>query len=405
MQERAPANDWRSRDARHQAPDYATARVAFETGERFFSENKIREALHEYRLAQRYGLDDDAGVFRRWTCCMKLGQFQDAWLETDRTERERRRLGIPQETLPLHLRRVWNGDALEGQRVLIRCYHGLGDTIQFIRFIKPLRKIAQMVIVQCESQLIPLFEQIDEVDGFIPLNREPNAGSYDVDAELMELPYIFRTVLDTVPYQKRYLRISESHLQAKRASLERTGFNSAKLNVGICWASGGWDRTRDLNLTDLSALRNVRGVQRFHLQRGATAEKVINTDFPLRLAPAGEPNGDLCETAAAISCLDLVISVDTMVAHLAGALGKPVWTLLPFQADWRWLIETETSCWYASMRLFRQKRPGDWGWVTENVAKELAHLAQEHSRQFAASRPPNKTQHRNPVVTFDEGGE
>ena len=378
----------------HAGPDPDIARLAFETAEYLLAENRLRDALDYYRLAQTKGLDDDEGLARRWLCSMKLGRFEEAWRETDRSERRRLARNEPQERLPFHLRRVWNGQPLDRKRVLVRCYHGLGDTLQFIRYAELLKPRAREVIVQCESKLMEVLEQVEGIDELIPLNGAAQVD-YDVDAELMELPYAFRTELNTIPARVPYLTLPNAMVDRKRAELAALGLDERQLNVGVCWASGGWDATRDIPDEQLTTLIGLPGVQFFSLQKGRGENQIDSVHLRLRKVERRE--GTLRETAAAIACLDLVISVDTMIAHLAGALGKPIWTLLPYSADWRWMIRTSRSPWYPTMRLFRQPRPGDWVSVIENVAHELRAAAYARLRLASATNserrysqpPPN----------------
>jgi hypothetical protein len=314
---------------------------------------------------------------------MKLGRFEDAWRETDHSERQRLARNEPQEQLPFHLRRVWNGQPLDHKRVLIRCYHGLGDTLQFIRYAELLKLRAREVIVQCESRLIEVLEQVGGIDELIPLNGADQVD-YDVDAELMELPYAFRTQLKTIPARVPYVTLPDELVEQKRAELTALGLDEDQLNVGVCWASGGWDGTRDIPDDHLTDLIGLPGVQLFSLQKGRREHQVDSGRLHLRKVETRA--GTLCETAAAIACLDLVISVDTMIAHLGGALAKPVWTLLPYSADWRWMIRTSRSPWYPTMRLFRQPRPGDWVSVIENVAHELQAAAYPRVRLGSATK-------------------
>jgi hypothetical protein len=380
----------------HAGPNPDIARLAFETAEYLFSENRLGDALEYYRLAQIKGLDNDEGLARRWLCSMMLGRFEEAWRETDRSERKRLARNELQDQLPFHLRRVWNGQALDRKRVLVRCYHGLGDTLQFIRYAELLKPRAHEVIVQCEPRLMDVLEQVKGIDELIPLNGAAEAEvDYDVDAELMELPYAFRTELNTIPARVPYVALPDGIVKQKRAELTILGLDDQQLNVGVCWASGGWDRTRDIPHHCLTALIGLPGVQLFSLQKGCSQDQVNSGHVRLRKAEKRE--GTLCETAAAIACLDLVISVDTMIAHLAGALAKPVWTLLPYSADWRWMIRTSRSPWYPTMRLFRQPRPGHWVSVIDNVAHELRAAAYARLRvgrgtnsEARYSQPPPK---------------
>lgn len=372
----AVTNPASSLDAHRFVPIHLnTARAIFETAETLFAQNRIRQALRYYRLALRCGFNNGAGVFRRWLCYMKLGQFEGAWRETDVTERQRKAIGQSQDTFPLHLRRVWNGAPFHGKRVLVRCYHGLGDAIQFVRYAPLLKHIAHTVTVQCEQYLMPLLASTAGIDFFIPLESQPDPASFDLDVELMELPYAFRTALHTIPSRTPYLSIPTPDIERTRNQLLDSGLDSRCLNIGICWASGGWNPSRDLAPNDLAPLTDISHVKFLSLQKGPAAQELASAAPCSYFAPITISWDTLSSTAAIISSMDLVISVDTMVAHLAGALAKPVWTLLPFNADWRWMVDTDRSPWYPTMQLFRQSKPGDWLSVTEQIAQRLSALA------------------------------
>ena len=353
------------------------AQRACELAECCFAQNWIADALRYDREALRLGVDSEAGAFRRWACCMMLGDFERAWEETDRSEAQRKASGQNTLDSPLHERRVWDGSSLIGKRVMVRCFHGLGDTIQFARFLPSLCSVAERVTVQAQRPLLALLESIPGIESFVPLDPldgiGPSAG-FDVEIELMELPYAFRTTLATLPCDVPYLRVPPDLVSHRREELSCAGLNADSLTVGLVWSSGTWNPERNVPLAEFSRICGIRGLRFLSLQRGFAAQ--IDADqCPLNLIPTEHESGTPLDTAAAILNLDLVISVDTMVAHLAGALGKPVWTLLPFRADWRWMLDREDSPWYPTMRLFRQPRPGAWEPLIERVANDLSQLA------------------------------
>jgi hypothetical protein len=193
------------------------------------------------------------------------------------------------------------------------------------------------------------------IDRLLPLHDGAPDVEYDVDVESMELPDIFRTTLATIPAEIQYLHMAP-------AALPRQGH----IAVGLVWAAGDWEHgRRSMPWPLLAPLATVPGVALYILQRGPALEHYQHGVGIL----AG--TDDVVETARLIRALDLVISVDTMVAHLAGALGVPVWTLLDAAADWRWMDAREDSSWYPTMRLFRQERPGAWEPVVARVMAEL----------------------------------
>jgi hypothetical protein len=293
-----------------------------------------------------------------WMRHMRAGDFERAWGVSDEVLRSRR--GQTAHHLPRHFQWVWNGEPLDGKRVLIRCYHGLGDTIQFIRYAPLVRRAAEHVIVWAQPALLPLLATADGIDELIPLHDGSPGVNYDVDVESMELAHVFRSTLATLPREVPYLRVAP-------AKLPRDG----NLQVGIVWECGDWAPERAVPVELVVRLGEVKGASFHVLQRGPA----------LRRVPAGfgivSGSDDILEAARVIAGLDLMISIDSMPAHLAGALGVPTWTLLQAEPDWRWMGGREDSPWYPTMRLFHQQRPGDWDGVVRRVLAELRALLKE----------------------------
>jgi hypothetical protein len=356
------------------------AECSFDVAETYFAENNIEDALAHHAEAVRLGLDADRGALNRWMCLMMLGRFEEAWKETDRTEEARRARDDSTRDLPPHMRRVWNGKCVADNRVLVRCYHGLGDTIQFARYIPVLKRVARSVIVQCQPSLVSLIESVPGIDELIPFDcyarDEPIDVPFDVDIEMMELPYAFRTTLASIPGAEPYLHVSEAIVKSQRMELTAMGLNSNQLNVGLVWSSGNWNPERSMTLSELKRLTTVPGVKLFSLQHGPAVRQMNACREWIKACSTNCGCEVVLTTAATILSLDLIISVDTMVAHLAGALGKPVWTLLPYSADWRWMTGRDDSPWYPTMRLFRQPKRGDWTCVVEHIVGELSRLRQ-----------------------------
>jgi len=292
---------------------------------------------------------------------MRSGAWADAWAVSDAVLRARG--GAPCWHLPRHEQWVWDGRPLAGRRVLVRCYHGLGDTLQFARFVPPLRREAAEVTLWAQPALLPLLATMRGVGPLAPLDDGVPGVPYDVDVEVMELAHVARATPATLP--------PPPHFDVAPAPLARDG----RLAVGLVWESGDWDQaTRSVPLPLLAPLAQTPGVALHLLQRGPALAVARDVSFGSTLGIVSGSD-DVLEAARVIRALDLVITVDTMPAHLAGALGVPVWTLLPHAADWRWMDGRETTPWYPTMRLFRQPRAGDWRAVIARVAGELARLA------------------------------
>lgn len=305
-------------------------------------------------MSAGHEVTEDAG--KAWMTHMRRGDFAAAWRVSDAVLRGRG--GESCAHLPRHEQWVWNGAPVDGKRVLVRCYHGLGDTLQFIRYAQPLREVAREVIVWAQPELLPLLSTARGIDRLLPLHDGAPDADFDVDVEVMELAHLFRSTRATLPADVPYLH-------ADPAPLARDG----RLAVGVVWRAGDWDERRSIPAALLAPLAELPGVTLHILQRGAGL-----ADRPAHLGVLSGSD-DVLETARVMKALDLVISVDSMPAHLAGALGVPVWTLLHADPDWRWMEARDDSPWYPTMRLIRQPRAGDWEAVIARVADELAKLS------------------------------
>jgi hypothetical protein len=286
---------------------------------------------------------------------MRGGDFARAWGVSD--EVLRTRAGQRCDFLPRHFQWVWRGEPLEGKRVLIRCYHGLGDTIQFIRYAALLGQIAARVSVWVQPVLLDLLGTAEGIDELLPFHDRDPETDYDVDVEVMELPHIFRSTIETLPNRVPYLHVSPAELP-----------RDANLQVGLVWECGDWAPERAVPLEIVRQLGDVEGVTFHIMQRGPALQRWPN-EFGVISG-----SDDVVAAAQVIAALDLMITVDSMPAHLAGALAVPTWTLLQADADWRWMDNREDSPWYPTMRLFRQERAGDWGPVVGEVRDRLQEL-------------------------------
>jgi len=299
----------------------------------------------------------DGDPLDAWLHCMRRGEWERAWRITDQAMPARAR--EPCAHWPRHLQYVWTGAPLTNRRVLVRCYHGLGDTLQFIRYMPLLKAIAGEVIVWVQPSLMPLLAGMEGVDRFLPLHDGTPEVEYDVDVELMELPYIFRTTLATVPARIPYVRAEPMPLP----------FARTKPVVGLVWKAGDWNGGRSIPVPLLAPLARIPGISLCILQPQAAASG-WSGGFGYFLGEF-----DLFDYARAVRAMDLLVTIDSMPAHLAGALGVPAFTLLGANADWRWMQGREDTPWYPGMRLFRQEREGDWESVVAKVADELKKVA------------------------------
>src|SRR5829696_3769948 len=282
-----------------------------------------------------------ANKVEEWIEAMRRGDFVTAWKISDALLLTRR--DEDQLKLQRWQQSIWNGGDVAGKRVLVRCYHGLGDTIQFIRYAALLKKMATEVIVWVQPSLIPLLRGVSGIDRLLPLHDGVPDVEYDIDVELGELPYVFRTTMESIPAEVPYIFVEPATLTS-----------NGRLRVGLIWESGDWDSRRSIPFSQVRRLSEVAGVDWHILQREPLR---AGWDGKLGMISGGD---NPLDDARVMRTLDLVISVDTMTAHLAGALGQKTWTLLPAVADWRWMLNRSDSPWYPTMRLFRQREERQW---------------------------------------------
>jgi len=327
-----------------------------ERAENELRDMRVPEALQLFDDAERASSNLDACAAGRWQCHMLLGDFERAWCESDLISSR----GHPDPN------RFWDGRPLDGNRVLIRCLHGLGDTIQFVRYAPLVRAVARSVIIEAQPKLKTLLAESGLADEVITWS-EPEPPC-DQQVEVIELPRIFRTTLDTVPHHVPYLH-------ARALSADVLASHPTFLRVGIAWNSSTFNTARSIAMGEIAPLFRVPGAAFFGLQAGP--EHTELSPWP-SVTDLYDRVSTLHQTARVLKSLHLVITVDTMTAHLAGALAVPVWTMLPHQCDWRWMLHRTDSPWYPAMRLFRQPEPGNWSAVVHQVVEALAAVTQSH---------------------------
>jgi hypothetical protein len=284
---------------------------------------------------------------------MRRGDFEAAWRISDQALEKRARHvqpGTYQES-------TWRGEPLDGKRVLVRCCYGLGDTLQFIRYMPLLRRVARSVIVQAQASIVRVLEHVDGIDLLITRYNAVSPNNYDVAIDLTELPHVFRTSLKTIPPPIPY------------ANFVPRPFEPKNLRVGIFWEGSDWDQRRAVPLQLFAGFERIRGITLHVLQRGRALLQ-RSTDFGI-----DSGSDDIHEAARTIAGLDLMITIDSMPAHLAGAVGVPTWLLLHCDCDWRWMEDRTDSPWYPTMHLFRQQHAGDWQPVIARVKQELQQMA------------------------------
>lgn len=301
------------------------------------------------------------------------GDFEAGWREH---AWRRRIFGHPSQTLTTP---VWDGKPLENRTLLLYGEQGLGDNLQFIRFVPLVKSRVANLVVQVPDGLLPLLS-CSGIQHLAPLTGP--TPPHGVQCSLADLPEHFGTTIETIPARVPYLFPAEYLLAAWRTEMKQhPGFR-----VGIAWQGNPdfySDRWRSIPLTDFEPLTRVPEVRLVSLQKHDGAKqldaiagrlKVVRFDDRLDIA-----HGSFMDTAALMKCLDLVVTSDTSIAHLAGALGVPTWVVLPQAPDWRWMLHRQDSPWYPTMRLFRQAQAGSWTEVMHRVAEALTERSRSHS--------------------------
>lgn len=331
---------------------------------------RIREALECYEHVPGHAPEFAEARWNRVIALLLSGDMARGWEEyecrwnLERAKPRRRNFSQP----------LWDGSDLAGRTVLLHAEQGFGDTIQFMRYAPMVKARGGCVLVECPP---PLQKMLEKVKG---ITRVVAAGEplpdFDLQIPLLSLPRIFRTTLESVPASIPYLRADPA---LARKWKQKFAPKQTSFKVGLTWAGGTSDPKRDCALSMLAPLAGTPGVVFCSLQKGEAAAQAANPPAGMTLLDFAAELSDFADTAALISQLDLVISIDTAVAHLAGAMGKPVWTLLRFAPDWRWLLGREDSPWYPTMRLFRQPEPGAWFEAVARLAAELSFLLRRRS--------------------------
>jgi tetratricopeptide (TPR) repeat protein len=265
---------------------------------------------------------------------------------------------------------LWLGEVpLAGKTILLHGEEGLGDDMQFVRYVPRVAELAGRVILEVPTELTGLFSRVPGPAAII--RRGAELPAFDCHCPLVSLPLAFKTRLDTIPSATPYLSVAQERRAKWRARLPQ----SSKRRIGVVWAGRPkfkGDQTRSIGFTRLAPLLAARGIEFFGLQKDLRpGDREALQAYP-QLTHLGDAIEDFDDTAAIVSLLDLVIGSDTSVVHLVGALGKPIWILLQHAADWRWLEGRSDNPWYPTARLFRQPTPGDWSSVVEAVKAELA---------------------------------
>jgi tetratricopeptide (TPR) repeat protein len=339
--------------------------------------NEHAQALHSYERALTVNPAAAETHWNRSLCLLQLGQLEAGWAEYEwRWERSRIKASRRTFAQPL-----WLGDfSINGKTILLHAEQGLGDTLQFCRYAKTVSKLGAKVVLEVPRELMRLMSTLDGVNQLIEAGHA--LPPFDCHCPLLSLPLACKTDLASIPSKTPYLFADP---QASREWHERIAAPAQKcLNVGLVWAGGNRPHVAELRKNDarrsitferLAPILDVPNVRFFSLQKGPAARQLQHDDSHLDVIDYTEELDDFADTAALVANLDLVISVDTSTAHLAGALDKPVWILNRFDTCWRWMLERTDTPWYAQAKLFRQPALGDWDSVIRNVRDALVELS------------------------------
>jgi tetratricopeptide (TPR) repeat protein len=336
---------------------------------------RLDEAIESFDTALRLRPDYAKGRAFRALALLLKGDYERGWADYE----WRRAIGITFADRSAG-RPLWDGSDPAGRTILLHSEQGIGDTIQFVRYAPLLAARGARVIVQCQPTLKALLEPSLTARGVwrVLAEGEP-APEFDSYCPLPGLPHRFGTRPATIPAEVPYLDARPERVEDwRRWFSDPARVGSDQFKVGIVWAGAVGnrnDRRRSVRATDFMPLAQVPGVCLYSLQKGPPVAQLGESAPGLPAHDLDARLNDFADTAAALMNLDLVVTVDTSVAHLAGALGRPVWTLIPFSPDFRWMLGRSDSPWYPTMRLFRQGKPEDWDGVFREVAVALRDAA------------------------------
>ncbi len=333
---------------------------------------RMEDALKAHGLAVQLDPQSAGSRYNLALTELRLGDWKKGWADYEarwnfrEVHRRPRRFAQPR----------WQGGPLNGRRVLLHAEQGLGDTIQFCRYAVMVAARGGLPVLAVQEPVKRLMQSLAVVRGgaaqVVSLGAALSStrAAFDCECPLMSLPAVFGTTLETVPWHGAYLGADMPEMAAK---WRRFPACVGRPRIGLAWAGNPRykaDGQRSIALADMLPLLRSVETDWISLQKGEAAAQIAELDAQAPLRDGSSGDCDLAETAALVSTLDLVITTDTSIAHLAGAMGKPVWILLPHLADWRWMEGTEQTPWYPTARLFRQSQRGDWRGVMERVIVE-----------------------------------
>jgi len=378
-----------------QAEALGNSAAASNRGNSLLDMGRMGQALRAHEAAVERAPESAGALYNLALTRLRLGDWERGWVDYEarwhfrEVHRAPRKFDQPR----------WRGEPLNGRRILLHAEQGLGDTIQFSRYVTLVAARGGVPVLQVQEPVARLMASLPPVRAGLAeialLGQKP--PQFEIECPLISLPAAFATTVATVPWTGAYLGAEQTLIDEKR-----TQFPSVQpgLRVGFAWAGNPRykaDSQRSMHVRTLLPLLRTPGVTWISLQKGEPARQLESLPGDVFAWDGSSRDRDLAETAALIATLDLVVTTDTCIAHLAGALGKPVFILLPYLSDWRWMQRIETSPWYPTARLLRQKAPGDWASVLERAIAELrsfrrpsqkgAHLPSETEQAPRRLRP------------------
>lgn len=326
-----------------------------------------REALDSF--AKAIALDPDLAEahFSRSFVLLLCGEYREGWKEYE----WRWRIDFGNAPPRRFAQPMWDGRRTAGT-VLLHAERGLGDTLQFVRYARLVAQRCDSVVLECQAELKSLLGSVPGIGGVVaqgePLPR------FDAHIALMSLPALFGTTLESIPWDGPYVNTDPARFASWR---KLVGSGDVRPRIGLAWAGRPqqWDdRKRSISLAMLAPFADAANVIFYSLQKGDAAAQAVSPPTGMALVDLSSHIRDFSDTAALMSQLDLVVTVDTSVAHLAGAMGVPTWVLVAYAPDWRYHLERPDTPWYPTMRLFRQQRDGDWSGPIDRIKDELLAL-------------------------------
>jgi hypothetical protein len=335
-------------------------------GNAFFYSGKFDEGLRQLRRALELDPQDIEARLGIAFARLLFGQLREGWALYEC------RLKKPSIFARTYSEPIWAGEDICGKRILIHSEQGLGDSLQFVRYVSMVAARGARVVLEVQPELLRLLSNLKSPEQVISVGDSYAPVSWR--CPMLSLPRVFGTELSTIPSLVPYLSPDPQEADLWSDRLARPGH----FKIGLAWAGSPQhprNRERSVPLSLLLPLFHLPQVSVWSLQKGAAAQQARTLGTKVEMGDLASSCRDMAETAAAIMALDLVICVDTAVAHLAGALGKPVWILLTHVPDWRWFLHREDSPWYTTAKLFRQPMPGAWEPVITRAASQLEKLA------------------------------